>query len=626
MRDYAALGAAIALDLPEDPDRVVTSDTPAPVASSISLLKSILKKREDWPSEMLEQQSTTALNRFVQTNKRVGEWSWKPEGSWDEQLMNEVQYLLWKLLEPGDPTEAFDLAFIAEYGGQGPGAVVGGDSTTLFHKVAGSTLSATSDYLVSIYRSALCERPAYAEAEFARQNCFKTSIVAGSEFFTVPKNSETHRSCCKEPTVNMFIQKAIGAFIERRLDSCWGINLARQPDLNRTLAKEGSLNGAYGTIDLKDASDSMSLQMIEQVLPASTAKWVRLARSPSTVLPTGEVLELNMVSSMGNGFTFPLQTAVFGAIVLSVYRLMRIEPRKSKRDIWHKHVPGNWAVFGDDIIVVKEAYQATIRALALFGFIVNETKSFNTGGFRESCGEDWLNGINIRGVYIKSLKTVPEVYSAINRLVAFEVEHGLNLSHTLRLLLSWVPFLPVPDSAADHEGVKVPFDPHYVAHPRERVRSEQVTAAQAEVYQSVLYRKVDVLTRTISVPEECEPSFQVNPDGWYITWLGGYARTPSKKVTAVADRNGFNTWFWPTSSEMKSKNAVRRPCRPSPRPKIGLRAKPGEPTRWKVRLDYTSSWIGMAGLPDEGSRGGRWLAAAGRLEFLNSFSPIAAGA
>lgn len=173
-----------------------------------------------------------------------------------------------------------------------------------------------------------------------------------------------------------------------------------------------------------------------------------MSRSESAVLPDGRLVPLRMVSTMGNGFTFPLQTIIFASAVRAVYQLMGF-PCVSPRT--------QFGVFGDDIVVRREAYSFVCRMLAKLGFGVNVSKSFNTGPFRESCGHDYYDGHNVRGVYVRSLETPQNVYSTLNRLVRWSVLHGTPLRRVVNLLRSWVRDMRVPPSEADDSGLKVPW-------------------------------------------------------------------------------------------------------------------------------------------------------------------------
>lgn len=299
-------------------------------------------------------------------------------------------------------------------------------------------------------------------------------VVAGSKMSFVPKSQDVSRTICTEPTLNMLFQKGIGRFLEDELKRLFRIDLSKQPALNCELARQGSVEQSYGTIDLSSASDSISMELCRQLLPGYLYRWLELTRSPITQLQNGDVIKLEMISSMGNGFTFPLQTLIFASLVVAVYGVLGIKPEYTRDG------PSNFAVFGDDIIVRKDAYLLVTRTLEMFGFVVNVDKSFNNGPFRESCGSDFFCGHNVRGVYIKELKHETDFYSAFNRCARWAARSGVELPRTLRHLLGQVPpnrRCLVPLWCGDAEGIHVPLcvlraDPRLLARPLMRFLAE----------------------------------------------------------------------------------------------------------------------------------------------------------
>jgi len=89
-----------------------------------------------------------------------------------------------------------------------------------------------------------------------RRNDLLIEIVPGNMMFTVPKKTEIDRVACKEPDINMWLQKGVGSFIRAQLKRT-GINLNDQSK-NSSLARLGSLSGDLATLDLSSASDSVS--------------------------------------------------------------------------------------------------------------------------------------------------------------------------------------------------------------------------------------------------------------------------------------------------------------------------------------------------------------------------------
>lgn len=217
-----------------------------------------------------------------------------------------------------------------------------------------------------------------------------------------------------------------------------------------------------------------------------------------------------MVSTMGNGFTFPLETIIFASVVRAVYISKGINPMIGSGN-------DNCAIFGDDIVVRKDCFHTVERMLIRFGFVVNEGKSFNSGVFRESCGFDYFSGVNIRPVFIETLETPQAVYSAFNRLTRWQAEHRIPIVRTLHYLLKLARFLPVPFSEADDCGFKVPV---------------QFSPLRFSAEGWFRYSCIEAVSTAQAVPRGTSTALKAgyksfNPHGWELAYLGSYAHNPT---------------------------------------------------------------------------------------------------
>lgn len=455
MRDYAGLQTALFRDLGIDPgsveDRHFYSDDSPTTVARYQLASSFYKKL--CPTGTNREADRAALIKFKAVNDQL------PAGPWSFLAANEAEatcysYFKEYFAEALWPREGhvFDYAFIADRMGIGPGSAQKADSDCEFTKLFESPMSYVNPDSIRHYRTALSGSGLYADAEMQRWQRYGFERVKGGKLFFAAKNAAISRTCCTEANLEMLLQKAVGSYFEDRLLSDFGISLSTQADKNRVLARMGSEDDSIATIDLTSASDCNGLYLLDSITPNCFLKAVMFGcSSRRAILPDGSTVELNMISTMGNGFTFPLQTLLFACMVKAVYHVMGI-PMARK--------PGHrtpFAVFGDDIIVVKEAYSFTCRMLEGIGFQVNGDKSFYTGHFRESCGHDYFKGKNVRGVYVKSLESPQQVYSLINRLSRWSAFHGVSLTGTLKLLCSWVRDVRVPPSESDDAGIHVPF-------------------------------------------------------------------------------------------------------------------------------------------------------------------------
>jgi hypothetical protein len=211
-------------------------------------------------------------------------------------------------------------------------------------------------------------------------------FVPGNKVTTVPKNAKVDRCIAIEPDLNMYVQKGIGAMIRSRLKRV-AVNLDDQTH-NQRLAKEASLTGLLATIDLSSASDTVSLKLVELLLPDDWTEAIKQSRSDRGVMPDGELITYQKVSSMGNGFTFELESLIFWALCSSVMSLLKPASRQL-------------AVYGDDLIVPVENCHTILWLLRFLGFTPNQKKTFLKGPFRESCGKHYFLGVDVSPFYIK---------------------------------------------------------------------------------------------------------------------------------------------------------------------------------------------------------------------------------
>lgn len=425
-----------------------------------SLRTSLLKKFSDSKSRDADK---LALDVFLESNARCEQYALRsPVTTVENVAFGEAKDFIYRLFYQDDGMLSFHLGSITRNFAFGNGSNIGSPGTDFFSKTALSSMSATSTSLYYYFVEAISDDDIWSSVESTRLINRGVDIVQGSRLSFVPKTRLISRTICTEPTLNMMFQKGSQAVLERLLRKSSGIDFQIQPEKNRELARIGSETGDFGTIDLSSASDSLSLTMVREMFPKRVVELLELFRSPLTILPDGRKVELHMISSMGNAYTFPLQTILFTSLVYGAYRAFGIPV-----EFPHEAELGNFAVFGDDIIVRKEVYDLVVSMLSHLGFIVNVDKSFNTGDFRESCGLDFYLGCNVRGVYLRTLKTDGDVYSAINRLNVWSASWAIPLRRVISFLLKGRRLLRVPFDEMDDAGVKVPekMIPRQKLHP-----------------------------------------------------------------------------------------------------------------------------------------------------------------
>lgn len=226
-------------------------------------------------------------------------------------------------------------------------------------------------------------------------------VVPGNRFTTVPKDAFKNRGICVEPGGNVWLQLGIGKYMRSRLQRK-GLLLSggRSERLHHSLAREGSYNGTLATMDCSNASDTICKVLVQAVLPPAWFELLNSVRSKKSLIDGRWVL-LEKFSSMGNGFTFELETLLFAAMAKAI---------GSSR----------FSVYGDDIIVESEKAADMSALLRYLGFSLNEKKTFVDGWFRESCGGDFLMGEWVRPFHLEEVPTEPIHWVRIhNKLFRF---------------------------------------------------------------------------------------------------------------------------------------------------------------------------------------------------------------
>lgn len=247
--------------------------------------------------------------------------------------------------------------------------------------------------------------------------------VRGNRFTTVPKDAKTDRGICIEASLNVYSQLGVGSEIRSRLKKV-GIDLQMNQSLHRDLAKLASKNDSLATIDLSRASDTLCKALVAKLFSLSP-EWFGVLdslRAPSTEVE-GKWYRLEKFSSMGNGYTFELETLCFYALAKALSPLSEV------------------FVYGDDIIVPTHMAADLVALLRFCGFTPNPQKTYVSGPFRESCGGDFFSGVPVRGYYLKNTPTMPADFFAIfNGLCRLEDDLGnSSLKRTKREILHRIP-------------------------------------------------------------------------------------------------------------------------------------------------------------------------------------------
>jgi len=238
---------------------------------------------------------------------------------------------------------------------------------------------------------------------------------------SVPKTLKTPRIIAVEPTCMQYTQQALlRCFLaahgrDELLRDLIGFD---DQSPNQRLAHDASLNGETATLDLSDASDRVSNQLVRTMV----GHWPLLnraidaTRSRRAEVPGHGVIRLAKYASMGSALCFPMEAMVFTTMIfIGIQRSLNVT--MTLKDI--KSFRNSVRVYGDDLIVPVDHVPMIVQTLEHFGARVGLDKSFWTGRFRESCGKEYFNGTDVSLVRVRqalpsTITDAPGVISAVS--------------------------------------------------------------------------------------------------------------------------------------------------------------------------------------------------------------------
>jgi len=246
---------------------------------------------------------------------------------------------------------------------------------------------------------------------------------------TVPKTLKTPRIIAIEPTCMQYVQQGLWRKFREYMESPFikypgnrnlGFQVAgfSEQAPNQRLAQSGSLSGELATLDLSEASDRVSNQLVRVMFERfpNLMEGVDACRSRSADVPGHGVKRLAKFASMGSALTFPVEALVFSTVCfMGIARALNRSVTPELIDEFRTKV----RVYGDDIVVPVRFVHEVVRELEAFGFLVNKNKSFWTGKFRESCGKEFYDGSDVSIARVRrdlptQLQHVEEIISTVS--------------------------------------------------------------------------------------------------------------------------------------------------------------------------------------------------------------------
>jgi len=363
-----------------------------------------------------------AEEQCADTNQRFREY-WNGTGLPSNHVVNVLSYASRKISRILGPIEKLDLS----QSSFGPGAdtATRGGNTSSYDKWSHSgtstpgILELSHDYLADTRDSDHIE---------------ESKLVDYSKFAVVPKTAKTDRAICVEPRWNIYVQLGIGRYIARRL-SVFGQQIHDQTR-NQRAAKRAYFDG-LATVDLSSASDTIAKCLVLDLLPEDWFDVLAKARTPNVLLD-GRKIKLEKFSAMGNGYTFPLETLIFfalseGVVALGSGRTHDVE------------------VYGDDIVVPSQDYDALVEVFTFCGFTLNRRKSYSSGLFLKAAGltisvERMFGPFILRSPLLMLKELYDWLTKSLSLLAVFTVISVLIIAIWLLITVSSVGFRRVIDS------------------------------------------------------------------------------------------------------------------------------------------------------------------------------------
>lgn len=274
----------------------------------------------------------------------------------------------------------------------------------------------------------------------------------------VPKTWKIHRGITPLPLLDLFYTYGVGRQVQNRLKE-HGLDIRHLQDRHRYMVQRFSLSRTHATADLSAASDSITSDLLNHVLPRPWYNAVKMACTHQ-VLVGGKTCYTESILPMGNGMTFPIETLFFYSLIRAIGNLTGIG--------------GSYSVFGDDLIYPTKIHKYVARIFPQLGLILNQDKTFVRYPFRESCGEDFYRGAPVRSFYLRNEES-PTLSCRQAEAFIYGIINGLlrrwdqsEVSRTINMLLVQLSMLTdhvlrVPPQFPDKSGIKVKDPNHHLA-------------------------------------------------------------------------------------------------------------------------------------------------------------------
>lgn len=210
------------------------------------------------------------------------------------------------------------------------------------------------------------------------------------KFSPVPKSIGKTRTICIEPAGMQFFQQGLRGVLEDVIRQSPARAHIQFKDTARSvdMARLGSIDGSYSTVDLSNASDRIPYTLMRGAFAKSKLLPLLVACRSNRVRYKADTHILRKLYTSGSAACFPTETLIFTMMCqVAVWRTKRSLPRSQTKF--------DFSVYGDDIVISTPCIPALLEILALCGAKVNASKTFVDSSFTECCGHEFFKGVDV---------------------------------------------------------------------------------------------------------------------------------------------------------------------------------------------------------------------------------------
>lgn len=374
-----------------------------------------------------DEQKDKVIKDFVETDRNLPEISNETLSGHDSAIVSLASRLIRRILANADPYSGIPK--------HGPGAVATGEKSHEKHNFSRSyellnTVFPPENWFYTNL-SHLCD-------DLHLRDSLESLDFSTAKVVLVDKDSRGPRLISCEPLEIQWVQQALNSVlvdtIQNHRLTRGRVNFSSQ-ETNRRLALEGSAHPyGWATLDMKEASDRVSMSLVSQLFPENWLRALYASRSMYTQLPDGQIISLNKFAPMGSAVCFPVEALCFWALSVSALHLTQHVPLLKAATTTY--------VYGDDIIVSSENYATIINTLPRFGLLLNPAKCCTAGPFKESCGMDAYEGFPVTPLRLKCVLSHTRNPNTLASYVAFSNEcYDRGLLRASQLVMDTIQYL-----------------------------------------------------------------------------------------------------------------------------------------------------------------------------------------